>query len=201
MSPIRRMRRGVAKSKKRLKEPENVVYVRFGALPYGERSTYAGLGQGSKYGKKAKSSQKVEKGVSVFETKRQPDGSLLLITRGGTHKARDQRHTFVYLCTAEEPRTVYEVRGDLVGRGACGEPLLRNCELEEIPLTTPITMGPPEDRPYRLAKAWNLWRYLDATREGHRTPFMSDNHVEALCSVAPEEDQAALRSLGWGGAA
>lgn len=197
MSPVRKMRRGAVKPAKRQKEPENVVYIRFGELPFNERSTFSGILQGARNRRTVKDRQKVEKGVSCFETRRQPDGSLLLVTRGSAHKARDQRHTFAYLCKAEQQRTVYEVRGDLVGRGASGEPLLKNCELKEIPLSTPITMGPPEDRAFRLVEAWNRWRYLDATRQGHRTPFGSDNMLEAFVSVAPEEEQAALRSLGW----
>jgi hypothetical protein len=99
-----------------------------------------------------------ESGVSCFEARRQPDGSLVVLTHYG--RLKQLRRLVVAL--AMDDRLLYEVRGDVVGQGKAGEPLLRNCEAEELPLSTPLMLDPPEDRFFAYMMAWSRWRQLRA---------------------------------------
>lgn len=153
-----------------------IVYVRFGENPEDERSDFMGVARGTlsntaRWGR--------EEGVSCFEAKREPSGFLTVLFRGlDPVKRKGLRGTFEGLARGGRP--LYEVRGDVIGRGIAGEPLLRNCEAEEIPLTTAVKLGPPKDRAFTYVEGWNRWRYLDGTREGHRTPPMGENCLEAF---------------------
>jgi phosphotransferase system HPr-like phosphotransfer protein len=59
-------------------------------------------------------------------------------------------------------RPPYEVRGDVVGRDRGREPLLRNCESEEISLPTPVVLDPPEDLFFYYMMGWSRFRLLRA---------------------------------------
>lgn len=161
-------------------EVAGLTYVRFGEPPGGGRSEFMGVARGqwsntARWGR--------EKGVSCFEAKREPDGSLLVLFRDrDPMKRKALRRIFEGFVRADD-RVVYELRGEPVGRGIAGDPLLRDCEAREIPLTTAVRIGPPEDRLFEFVEGWNRWRYLDGTREGHRTPRMSENCIEAFAST------------------
>jgi len=168
-------------------EPDaRTTYVRFGEPPEGGRSEFMGVMRGhwsntARWGR--------EEGVSCFEAKEEPDGSLLVLFRSGDPvKRKALRKIFDGFVRADD-RALYELRGELVGRGVAGDPLLRDCEAREIPLTTAVRIGPPEDRLFEYVEGWNRWRYLDGTREGHRTPPMGENCLEAF---APPEARGVL---------
>ncbi len=192
MSPLRKMRRGVAKPAKRQKQPSaDTVYIRFGELPEGERSEYGGLLKGTKFEHLYHDVPEREAGVSVWEARRRPDGSLLIVLPQSKRDRVQARCWVRNHAFAKEERPLYFVSGRVVGKGASGEPLLRDCSLEPVPLTTPVRLPPPEDEAYKQIEAWNLWRRLDAADPGHRTPFGSDNMLEAF---APESLRKFVRN-------
>ena len=122
--------------------------------------------------------------MSCYEARRQLDGSLLIVTGKGK-KGRGLRESFIWYVRGgpEGERPLYEVRGNVVGRGAGGEPLLRNCTLEEVPLKTAVRLPPPEDRDFKIVECWNEHRRLDGTRGGYRTDFGHPNAVEAFAPL------------------
>lgn len=138
--------------RKRPKRAKNrVVYVRFGDIPENERSLCEGVYFGS--GRNPKSSV-LEKGVSCFEARRKRDGSLeVLAPRRDDGGLREMFAALLHM-----GRPFLEVRGDVVGRGLLGEPLLRNCETEEIPLSSRVRLCPPQDRHARQVGRWDLAR-------------------------------------------
>ncbi len=162
---VRKMRRGVVKRKKREnRQSENVVYLRFGDLPEGERSEFGGATKGTRYQHRYRDDLGREKGVSVFEARRRSDGSLVVLTPGGGPYGVRLRSLFLNLALANRP--LYEVRGTVVGRGGTGEPLLRDCELTPIPNDVPVRLSPPKDRPFKGVEGWNLWRSCGGTPRG-----------------------------------
>lgn len=87
------------------------VYIRFGEIPADERSSIYG-GDAGVIGNK--------NGVSVFESM---DGKIVLPLTISNAAIND------LWWFRSQGRPVYEVEGDLVGVGACGEPVIRNVKV------------------------------------------------------------------------
>lgn len=159
------------------------MYVRFGEVPRGERSELLGLGvspNGARHPLYAPGAG-TEEGVSVFGVAERADGTIVVDTGGG--KNADLRLVFsgFFLEAPHKARRIFRVWGEEVGAGAGGEPLLRGCVSEEVPLTTAVVLDSwgSDARYLEQERIWNRWRYLDGTREGHRTRRGGENFQEA----------------------
>lgn len=171
------------------------AYIRFGGLPHGERSKDTGPFSHSSHSYLAGLAPEYEVGVSVFAASVRSDGALVVDTLSapvgiatGSHWLRVLFAWFFF----EMPpgaRRIYRVYGERVGTGGAGEPLLRNCAAVEVPLTTPVVLDSwgPDAHLADLEPTFNLWRDLDGTREGYRTPYGSDNFLEAFAPPGARE--------------
>jgi len=174
-----------ANREKREQDAPLRCYVRFGELPAGERSEVFGAFLGAKsvslFGRPIyEPGGPKERGVSVFEATVQENA--LVVDTAGPEGWRRRMVFKAYTCApGTHNRPVYLVDGNVVGGGSTGEPVLRNCTFQELPLTVPVVLDrcDGDEELIRGVECWNRWRYLDGTREGHRTPAMSENFLEA----------------------
>ena len=178
--------------------------VRFGELPEGERSELLGPALDPAGGVHSLYQPGFgrEMGVSVFPARELASGELVIDTGGGRNESLRLGFAAYFFEMPPAARRIYRVYGDEIGTGGTGEPLLRNCTAIEVPLTTAVVIdswgtglraggfgafGVGGARLVKLEHAINLWRHLDGTREGYRTPYLSENCLEAFAPPGARE--------------